>query len=217
MAEQRAVPVIGLAKVDFPLAESAIEAVNQLPNGAHNWIQLTLNHPPTQIELVECKTVSDSELITVVDPIKPQFYLYNRYNETIVIIYCCPEQVKGEQSFAQARQSRMVYATAKSSLIEGLSNLNLSLPLKKYDITELQELEESSLNVHLLSRAADIKNAKLLQGANSYNSPAANRGAGYRGGNQGNPGSLASLMVANPGLRKPVPKGVVIPPKGANF
>jgi len=77
-------------------------------------------------------------------------------------------------------------------------------------------LEESSLNVHLLSRAADIKNAKLLQGSNSYNAPTANRGPGYRGNQGATAGSLASLMVANPGLKKPLPRGVVLPPKGAN-
>jgi hypothetical protein len=204
---QRAVPVISLAKVEFPIAESAIESIMNLQNGEHNWIQLTLNNPPTQIEVVECKTVTDSELVTTVDQRKPQFYLYNRQNEAIVVIYCCPEQVKGEQSFAQGRQNRMIYATAKSSLIEGLTNLNLTIPLKKYDVTDPQELEESALNVHLLTKAADIKNAKLLTGASSFNAQTPNRGPGYRGNpGMGGVASLASVMVANPGLRKPLPK-----------
>jgi len=216
--EQRAVPVIGLAQVAFPLSEQLIEAINNLQNGQHNWVQVTLNNPPTQLDLVECKTLTEeSELISAVDPKNPQFYIYNRFNESIVVIYCCPEQVKGEQSFAQARQSRMIYATAKSSLFDGLSGLNLNLPLKKYDIDTPNELEESTLNVHLLSKASDIKNAKLLQGSNSYSSPSAGRGYKVGGGHPANLGpSLASVLLNNPATRKPVPKGVVLPPKGAH-
>jgi hypothetical protein len=212
--EQRAVPVIGLAKVEFPLADPLVESVHQLCNGDHNWIQVTLNEPPNQLELVESKTVSEDDLISVVDPKKPQFYIYNRYNESIVVIYCSPEPVKGEQRFAQARQNRMVYATAKSSLLSGLTNLNLSLPLKQYNIEEPSELEESKLNVHLLSKSADIRDAKLLVGGSNNSSMI--KGPGYRANYQA-PSPLASLMLANPGLKKPMPKAGATPPRGAYY
>jgi hypothetical protein len=213
--EQKAVAVIGLAKVAFSMTDPVTEAINQLQEGAHNWIQIKLNHPPTQFELVECKNLSEYELESSVDPKNPQFYLYNS-DSTLIVIYCCPEQVKGEGNFAQARQNRMVYATAKSSLIEALSNLNLSITLKKYDITEPKEILD--LSSHLQSTAADIKSAKQLQGSYGYNDHTGYRPPGGRPitgspvfGNQ----SLASVMVNN-NSRKPLPKGVVIPPKGAH-
>jgi len=209
--EQKAVAVIGLAQVQFPLTAPVTEAINQLQEGVHNWIQISLNTPPTKFELVESKNLSESELESNVDPKNPQYYLY-RTDNILVIIYCCPEHVKGEQGFAQARQSRMVYATAKSSLIEGLNLLNLGLTLKKYDIEEPKEL--STLSSHIVSRAADIKNAKQLQGSRSYDSPVSNRPLGRGGSPVHNPMSLASVMANS--NRKPLPKGVVLPPKGAH-
>jgi hypothetical protein len=216
--EQKAVAVIALAKVAFPLSDPVTEAVNQLQEGVHNWIQIKLNNPPTQFELVESKNISDHELESSVDPRNPQFYLYSS-NNYLTVIYCCPEQVKGEGSFAQARQNRMVYATAKSSLIESISNMNLSLNLKKYDITEPSELSGSSFSSHIQSKASDIKNAKQLQGSRNYNDNGGYRTGGRVAGNPvfgpGQPVSLASVMVNN-NSRKPLPKGVVLPPKGAH-
>jgi len=214
--EQKAVAVIALAKLAFPLTEPVTEAVNQLQDGQHNWIQLRLNNPATQIELVESKNLGEHELEDSVDPKNPQFYLYNTDN-TLVVIYCCPEPVKGEGGFAQARQTRMVYATAKSSLIEALSNLNLRLTIKKYDIVEPKELAGSALNSHIQSKAADIKNAKQLQGSRSYESPV-NRSVGRLGGSPvygSQPVSLASMVNSNI-VKKPLPRGVVLPPKGAH-
>jgi hypothetical protein len=216
--EQKAVAVIALAQLAFPLTEPVTEAVNQLQDGQHNWIQLRLNTPPTHFELVISKNLGDYELEDSVDPKNPQFYLYNT-NNTLVVIYSCPEPVKGEQGFAQARQSRMIYATAKSSLYEALTNMNLSLSIKKYDIVEPKELAGSALNSHIQSRAADIKNAKQLQGSRSYDSPGVNRSVGRLGGSPvygSQPASLASVMVNNNSLKKPLPRGVVLPPKGAH-
>jgi len=184
--EQKAVAVIGLAQVQFPLTPPVTEAINQLQEGVHNWIQICLNTPPKHFELVESKNLSESELESNLDPKNPQFYLY-RTDNTVVVIYCCPEQVKGEQGFAQARQHRMVYATAKSSLIEGINALNLSLSIKKYDIVEPMELTISALSSHLQSKAADIKNAKQLQGSRSYDSPISNRPLGRGGSPVHNP------------------------------
>jgi len=215
--QQKAVAVIALAQLAFPLTEPVTEAVNQLQDGQHNWIQLRLNTPATQIELVTSKNLGDYELEDSVDPKNPQFYLYNA-NNTLVVIYSCPEPVKGEQGFAQARQSRMIYATAKSSLYEALTNMNLNLPIKKYDIVEPKELAGSALTSHIQSRAADIKNAKQLQGSRSYDSPV-NRSVGRLGGSPvygSQPVSLANVMVNNPSLKKPLPRGVVLPPKGAH-
>jgi hypothetical protein len=212
---QRSVPVIGIAQVAFALTDPVEIAVQELQNGIHNWIQIGMNKPPTKFELVTCKNIMPDELESSVDSKNPQFYLYNT-DGVIVVIYCCPEMTKGD-NFAQGRQFRMVFATAKSSLIEGLQKLNLNYPLRKYDITEPSELTESNLRSHLQSKASEIKNAKSLQGSAFAEQSNSNMyRPAYRAGAASSPAHGNAIPLANVMAGyKPLPKGVVKPPRGA--
>jgi len=213
--QQRSVPVIGIAQVSFTLTDPVENAVQEMQNGIHNWIQIGMNKPPTCFELVTCKNITPDELESSVDTKNPQFYLYNT-DGIIVVIYSCPEQTKGE-NFAQARQYRMVFATAKSSLLEGLQKLNLNYPLRKYDIQEPNELTESILRSHLQSKASEIKNARSLQGsAFAEQSNSNGYRPAYRAGAASAPAHTTAIPLANVMAGyKPLPKGVVKPPRGA--
>jgi len=213
--QQRSVPVLGIAQVAFALTDSVENAVQEMQNGIHNWIQIGMDKPPKKFELVTCKNIMPDELETSVDAKNPQFYLYNT-DGVIVVIYSCPEQTKGE-NFAQGRQYRMVFATAKSSLLEGLQKINLNYPLRKYDIQEPSELTESNLRSHLESKASEIKSAKSLQGsAFAEQSNSGGYRPAYRAGAASSPAHGTAIPLANVMAGyKPLPKGVVKPPRGA--
>jgi hypothetical protein len=213
--QQKSVAVIGIAQVAFALTDSVENAVQEMQNGIHNWIQIGMNKPPTRFELVTCKNIMPDEVESSVDPQNPQFYIYNT-DGVIVVIYCCPEQTKGE-NFAQARQFRMIFATAKSSLLEGLQKLQLNFPLRKYDIQEPSELSASILRSHIQSKASEIKNAKSLQGSAFAEQSNSNMyRPAYRAGAASSPAHGTAIPLANVMAGyKPLPKGVVKPPRGA--
>jgi hypothetical protein len=213
--QQRSVPVIGIAQVAFALTDPVENAIQEMQNGIHNWIQISMNKPPTRFELVTTKNIMPDELESSVDSKNPQYYLYNT-DGVIVVIYCCPEQTKGE-NFAQARQYRMVFATAKSSLLEALQKLNLNCPLRKYDIQEPNELTESTLRSHLQSKTSEIKNARNLQGSAFAEQSNSNMyRPAYRAGAASAPAHGTAIPLANVMAGyKPLPKGVVKPPRGA--
>jgi hypothetical protein len=199
---------MGLAQVAFPLTDPVEEAIRNIEIGIHNWVQLSLNKPPTQFVLVTSRTVSPDEIQSSVDTKSPQFYLYNS-NGTLVVIFYSPES-RGNETYAQALQTRMVYATAKSSLLDAVVNLKLNLPVRKYDIRDLDDLTDSTLNQHLQSKASEIIAPKSLVGPYHDSTPdrtIRNRVAAS---------PLAHVIVGGSVGGRPLPRGVVIPPKGAH-
>jgi len=228
--------VSGFSQVTFPLTPAAEEAIRALDVGTHNWVQLALNNPPTQIDVVITKTISSGELSEVVHPVDPQFYLYNKEG-TIVLIYCCPDKVS-EAGFSQTIKNRMVYSTCKASCAESIKSLGIT-NVKKFDIRDPSDLTEEGLTAHLSTKVAALFSGSELRGSPQRNmsTPTRNQGfdsSQYRGNTpvfnrpgysqphevnsaykerQPKPGSLAGLM-ASTGTGK-LPKGVVLPPKGA--
>jgi len=226
--------VSGFSQVTFPLTPAAEEAIRALDVGTHNWVQLALNNPPTQIDVVSTKTLSSGELLEAVHPVDPQFYLYNKEG-TIVLIYCCPDKVS-EGGFSQTIKNRMVYSTCKASCAESIKALGIA-NIKKFDIRDPSELTEENLTAHLSTKVAALFSGSELKGSQRNTStPTRNQGfdnspyrpaavynrPGYSPPHEVNSaskqrqplaGSLAGLMAAT-GTAK-LPKGVVLPPKGA--
>jgi len=214
-SSERATTASGFSKVSFPLTPAAEEAIKALDSGVHNWVQLTLDSPPTHIDVVTTKTVPPSELSSALDSCNPQFYLYHT-DGNAVLIYCCPDQVSSE-GFSQTIKSRMVYSSCKASCAEAIKALGVP-NVKKFDVRYPSELTESALAAHLRTKVASLFTGSELKG--SSNVPLRGNYQSRTGLSQVNsstkqkqtkPGSLASLMVTN----KPLPKGVVLPPSGA--
>jgi len=230
MALEKPKAASGFSQVSFPLTAAAEEAIRGINSGSYNWIQFTLNSPPTHIDVITTKTVTSSELPEAVDPVEPKFYLFNK-ETTIVLIYCCPDKVSGT-GFSETLKNRMIYSTCKATFAESIRALGIS-NLKKYDVREPSELTDAAITVHLGNKVS-----ALFTGAQLKGSPIVPTG-GFRGnspanrprynqsydqdpvsaskGRQPKQGSLAGLMASTGTGKsnKPLPKGVVIPPSGA--
>jgi len=241
MAAEKPKEASGFHQVSFPLTPAANEAIKALEAGPHNWAQLTLDEPPTKIDIVKTATISPGELSDSVVPSHPQFYLYNK-DGVFVLIFCSPDNV-GSGNFTQTIKSRMVYSTCKAALADSIKSLGITV--KKFDIREPSELTTATLEAHLqrkvagLFKGSDLKvasNAKVLKGGNvagrfeqtqfkgnapvfnrpGFNQPTQGSLTSSSGSKQHKEGSLAGLMAnTGTGPKKSLPKGVVIPPSGA--
>jgi len=167
---------------------------------------------------------------------EPQFYFYKRAG-TLILIYCCPE--KGSNI-----KNRIVYSTCKSSLADSIKNLGVSGDVKKYDVRESSEVTDAALSQHLNSGVAtSFKPTPAMMRGEYRTGAGAGAGIARSGPTGGNfnragynqpvrsgsaeragavpvmrnlpQGGLASFLNSQPGGPVRLPKGVVLPPKGA--
>jgi twinfilin-like protein len=146
-SEAQAKPASGFHTASYPLTSDAISSLDQLKSGQVNWVQLSLDSSRKNMTSVVAKQVSASELPSLIDEKEPQFYLYNSSGSTLVLVYCCPE--------AAPQKNRMVYSTCKASLADTLKASGVSV-VKKYDIREANEMQQSALNEALRSASSSM-------------------------------------------------------------
>jgi hypothetical protein len=188
-------------------------------------VQLTLDDSFKTIGVKSTTNVtSEDSLASNLNPNEPQFYLYHRTRgtPTTVLIYCCPEK---ESSV----KNRMVYSTCKTPLADQIRTLGVE-NLKKFDIREPSELTSASLTQQLASSSSAMfspSNSVIRANNNPNFKPVSYRPTGGRGGvgavsvmsasaNRNAPqGGLASVVQGSPQGSTKLPRGVVLPPKGA--
>lgn len=165
-------PASGFHTASYPLTSEATAALDQLKSGSVNWVQLSLDASRKNMTAVCSKQVSQTELTSLIDETEPQFYLYNTSNNTLVLVYCCPEKAP--------QKNRMVYSTCKASLADTLKQSGVAV-VKKYDIREASEMTSAQLNEALRSASASLfkPDAPSHTKSSSYgSSPASRSGSG---------------------------------------
>lgn len=238
-ASTKPLPASGFHTASYPLTSEATSALDQLKSGQVNWVQLSLDASRKNMTSVASKQVSTNELSSLIDEKEPQFYLYNTSSNTLVLIYCCPEQAP--------QKNRMVYSTCKASLAETLKQSGVSV-VKKYDIREASEMTINQLNEALRSASSslfrpDERTSSPHTKASSYgssggqfdhsqfqsNKPVFNRSGLSHAHSSSDSGGSSSNKAAKPAnMKSPAPlaqamglasnsgrKSIVVPPRGA--
>lgn len=238
-AQAKPMPASGFHTASYPLTADATSALDQLKSGQVNWVQLSLDASRKNMTSVVSKQVSQNELTSLIDEQEPQFYLYNTSSNTIVLIYCCPENAP--------QKNRMIYSTCKASLAETLKQSGVSV-VKKYDIREASEMTVSQLNEALRSASAslfkpDERSSSPHSKAASYgsssggkfdhsqfqsNKPVFNRAGLNHAHSSSDSGSSANKAAKPANMKSPAPlaqamglasnsnrKSIVVPPRGA--
>lgn len=192
-------------QVKLPLSEAAKEALDKLKTNVVNWVQLCISDSADGIDVVNTATVTQGNARNQIDENQPQFYLYN-YNNAIVLIYFYPD--KGASA-----QKGMVYSTSKAALSDTIKSYGISV-VKKFDIRTLDEMNMNNLMSETTrsTSTAFRPTQNMFRNAN----PSSNNRSRSLSQNvpQGGVQSAFRLMNST-GDRKSLPKGVVIPPKGA--
>eukprot|EP01130_Rhizamoeba_saxonica_P002214 TRINITY_DN12064_c0_g1_i1.p1 TRINITY_DN12064_c0_g1~~TRINITY_DN12064_c0_g1_i1.p1 ORF type:complete len:373 (-),score=76.50 TRINITY_DN12064_c0_g1_i1:52-1170(-) len=198
----------GFGSVELDLTQSAVASLNDLKLNRCNWAQLTLTPNHEEIDCVETKTINQNELSRHVSDNEPQFYLYN-YDGSIVLIYCCPDE-------NTSVKNRMVYSTCKASFSDQIKRNGINI-VKKLNIRSSSELtttllrEETSRNTATAFRPT----ANMFENRNNSigNSNVKTRLSNPRAVPEGGTGSALRIIGGN--NNRQLPKGVVLPPRGA--
>lgn len=176
-SEAQAKPASGFHTASYPLTSEATSALDQLKSGQVNWVQLSLDASRKNMTSVVSKQVSQTELTSLIDEKEPQFYLYNTSSNSLVLVYCCPENAP--------QKNRMVYSTCKASLAETLKQSGVAV-VKKYDIREASEMNVNQLNEALRSASSSL----FKPDQSPSHTKASSYGSGSRSGSGSSTGSF---------------------------
>jgi len=124
------------------LSSDVMDALAKLRSGDVNFIEFSIGDDQKQLVCANKAGVWQNDIPKYVNAKEPRFYLYSYGNSASsapkknVFIYCCPE--------ASITKSRMVYSTAKPSVIANLEAENIVLQ-RKLEITDLSEMTHQSI------------------------------------------------------------------------
>jgi len=120
----------------MPFDQTAKEMVRNLSSGTYNFVILAVNDKSNGITGVSGKNVQMSNISTNVNTSQPRYYLIKHQSKN-AFVYCCPPNAP--------RKSRMVYSTAKGSVMAEAKGLGFSVS-KPGEISEPSELTSSYIS-----------------------------------------------------------------------
>jgi len=123
----------GYHSVAMPMDESAKNLVRGISSGTHSFIELAVNSSKDGITGISGK--SGSSFGSFVNGQEPRYYMVKHQGRN-VFIYCCPPKAP--------QQLRMVYSTAKGSVISEAKSLGFNVN-KTGEISEGSELTDGYL------------------------------------------------------------------------
>ncbi|ENN81951.1 twinfilin [Dendroctonus ponderosae] len=133
-----------LGGIEFPLTESAKQAIVDMARGSYDYLQLRIDIPEETINLVCAENISLEQLPAKVPSDTARYHLYKfkhthegDYTESIVFIYSMP-------GYNITVKERMLYSSCKIPLTSTITELGLEI-IKKIEIDAGSELTEQFL------------------------------------------------------------------------